>query len=257
VNTSRGPRVAVTRPAAQAGEWVARLQAAGIDAFLLPLIEIAPAADPVALVDAWAGLGRRSLVMFVSPNAVLHFFAARPHGRTWPAQVLAAAPGPGTGDALIASGLVATQIVMPSADATQFDSEALWARIHDRDWHDAHVLVVRGDGGRDWLADRLVEAGAVVETVNAYRRVVPNFEGDARAELEAASRPGGAIWLLSSSQAVDHLEQVAGGGRWAEAWAVATHPRIAARARRAGFGRVEEAGAGLAAVVACIQSMRP
>lgn len=255
MSTARGPRVAVTRPAAQAGEWVVRLQAAGIDAFALPLIEIAPAADPAALIDTWANLASRTLVMFVSPNAVLHFFAARPHGTAWPAHVLAAAPGPGTGDALIASGLVPAQIVTPSADATQFDSEALWARIHDRDWHGAQVLLVRGDGGRDWLADRLVEAGAVVQVVHAYRRVVPRFEGTARAELEAASRPGGAIWLISSSQAVDHLEQVAGARRWAEAWAVATHPRIAARARRAGFGRVEEAGAGLASVVACIQLM--
>ena len=257
MSTARGPRVAVTRPAAQAAEWVDQLQAAGIDAFALPLIEIAPATDPAALKEAWSQLAGRTLVMFVSPNAAAHFFAARPPDAAWPSHVTAAAPGPGTGDALVAAGLAPQQIVMPSADATQFDSEALWARIHGRDWHGAQVLVVRGDGGRDWLADRLVEAGATVQAVNAYRRVVPRFEGAALEALEAASRPGGAVWLLSSSQAVDHLEQVAGRGRWAEARAVATHPRIAARARRAGFGRVEEAGAGLAAVVGCIQSMRP
>jgi uroporphyrinogen-III synthase len=38
---------------------------------------------------------------------------------------------------------------------------------------------------------------------------------------------------------------------------VATHPRIAERARAAGFGHVVEAGPRFDAVVACIQSMGP
>jgi len=69
VSAPRGLRVAVTRPAVQANEWVARLQAAGIDAFALPLIEIVPAGDPEALVDAWASLASRTLVMFVSHSS--------------------------------------------------------------------------------------------------------------------------------------------------------------------------------------------
>ena len=77
------------------------------------------------------------------------------------------------------------RIVSPAVDAAQFDSEALWERLRSRDWNGARVLVVRGDGGRDWLADRLRDAGATVATVGAYRRIAPTFAADARARLGA------------------------------------------------------------------------
>jgi uroporphyrinogen-III synthase len=71
------PTVLVTRPAAQAARWVERLRAAGLDAQALPLIAIEPAADPAALQATWHDLPALALAMFVSPNAVAGFFAAR------------------------------------------------------------------------------------------------------------------------------------------------------------------------------------
>jgi uroporphyrinogen-III synthase len=65
------------------------------------------------------------------------------------------------------------------------------------------------------------------------------------------------VWLFSSSEAIANLEQAAGAGRFAAARAVATHPRIAARARSLGFAVVVEAAPGLDAVIACLQSMPP
>ncbi|HEX2541095.1 MAG TPA: uroporphyrinogen-III synthase [Caldimonas sp.] len=250
-------RVVVTRPAAQAAAWVEGLRARAVDAVALPLIEIVPAADGAPLVAAWHGLPERSLVVFVSPNAVLHFFAARPTGSTWPASLAAAAPGAGTAQALRDAGIDAAAIVAPASDARQFDSESLWQRLRDRDWTGARVLVVRGGGGRDWLTERLLEARASVDRIDAYARAVPSLDADGRAALDALVRADDVAWLFSSSQAIGHLEQLAGSGRWAAARAIASHPRIASRARQAGFGCVVEAGSGLDAVVACLQSMRP
>ena len=249
--------VLVTRPAAQAATWVAKLRERGIDAESLPLIEIAACADPSALREAWAGLAGSRLVVFVSANAVLHFFAARPPDASWPAGVEAGAPGGGTAQALRDAGVAVAAIVTPSADAAQFDSEALWDRLRGRDWRGARVLVVRGDGGRDWLADRLVEAGASVEAVSAYRRVAPAFDGAARERLDAAIARADSLWLFSSSEAIANLEQAAGAGRWQAARAIATHPRIAARARSLGFGVVVETRPTFDEVVACIQSIEP
>ena len=148
-------RVIVTRPAAQAADWVRRLEAEQIDAVALPLIGVAPAGDGAAVEAAWAMLATQRLVVFVSPNAVEHFFSVRPAGMRWPTGVLAGAPGPGTTRALLDLSVPAAQIVAPAADAAQFDSESLWRQLTAQDWQGACVLIVRGDGGRDWLGQTL------------------------------------------------------------------------------------------------------
>jgi uroporphyrinogen-III synthase len=250
-------RVLVTRPAAQARDWVERLHAEGIAAAALPLIDIAAVDDAAPLRAAWRGLEGHALAMFVSPNAVTHFFAARPADVPWPPALLAASPGPATTQALLGAGVPPARIVEPAADAPQFDSEALWLRLQARDWRASRVLFVRGDGGRDWLAERLVDAGAQVDTVSAYRRFAPRFTGAARDRLDAAIADADAVWLFSSSEAIANLEAAAGPGRFGAARAVATHPRIAARARSLGFGVVVEAAPGLDAVIACLQSIQP
>jgi uroporphyrinogen-III synthase len=249
-------KVLVTRPAAQAAEWVAQLVAAGIAAEALPLIGIAGAADAGAVAAAWQALERQALVVFVSPNAVEQFFAARPPDTSWPAAVRAASPGPGTSAALRAHGVAAARIVEPAADAPQFDSEALWARLDHDDWHGAAVTIVRGDGGRDWLAGTLRARGATVLHVAAYRRVAPALDAEASACLEQAlAEPAQHLWFFSSSEAVEHLVGLDPATRRRAASALATHPRIAATAREAGFARVHDCRPTPAAVIACIQSI--
>ena len=188
---------------------------------------------------------------------MVHFFAARSPGLAWPAGVVAAAPGPGTAEALRESGVPQAAIVAPASDAPQFDSESLWARLQGRDWRGASVLIVSGDGGRDWLAERLRQAGATVESLPAYRREAPVFAGDSALRLTQALADAAVVWLFSSAEAIANLERAAGAGRLARSRAVATHPRIAERARAAGFGRVVEAGPRFDDVVACIQSIGP
>jgi len=250
-------RVLVTRPAGQAGEWVEGLRAAGLDAVALPLIGIGPPEDPAAVREAWARLPGQAMAMFVSPNAADHFFAARPAGATWPAGVLAASPGPGTTATLKRLGVPPEAIAEPAADALQFDSEALWAVIGpSRSWAGTDVLIVRGESGRDWLAAQLAGQGARVGYVAAYRRTAPVLDVPAQQVLAAAlADPGAHLWFFSSSEAIDHLEALAPQADWRAARAVATHPRIAERARRLGVGEVTEARPAMPAVVGCIQSL--
>lgn len=257
MSAPRRPRVLVTRPAEQARLWVDRLRGAGLDAEALPLIAIAPLSDRQGLHAAWAGLGARRLVVFVSSNAVAHFFAARPADSAWPVGLVAAAPGPGTAEALSAAGLSGAAIVAPASAAPQFDSESLWARLQGRDWRGASVLIVSGDGGRDWLAERLRAAGAEVDAVPAYRREAPAFAAAEAQRLAQALADDAVVWLFSSAEAITNLARAAGSGRFASSRAIVTHPRIAERARSVGFGRVVEAGPRFDAVVACIQSIGP
>lgn len=250
-------RLLVTRPQAQAGHWVARLRQHGVDAVALPLLAIDAVANPAALQAAWRELPRYALVMFVSPNAVAHFFAARPAdlaGQPWPATTRAAAPGPGTLQALLDAGVPATLCVAPPPTATQFDSAALWAQLRDEPWGGRNVLILRGNGGRDEFGAQLRQAGASVQWVQAYHRgPAPQLDPAQHALLTAAlAQPTRHLWWLSSAEAIATLGLWVPDARWGGALALASHPRIAARAREFGFGQVIEAPPTLDAVLATL-----
>jgi uroporphyrinogen-III synthase len=259
--------VLVTRPEPQASQWVAGLAALGVCAHALPLIEIAPATDADAVRSAFAGLAASSgngaagaaLVVFVSPNAVQRFFDELPPPVTWPVGVRAACTGPGTAVALAHAGVPAAQIVSPLAQAAQFDSEALWSRLASQDWHGERICIVRGDGGRDWLADQFKAQGAVVEFVQAYHRQPSVWDVRQRGWAAAALQsPQGVCWLFSSAEGLDNLARLLPAADWSSARSLASHPRIARRARELGFGQVLEVRPELQAVArAVLQAALP
>jgi uroporphyrinogen-III synthase len=245
----------VTRPAAQAADWVQALRALGQDAVALPLLDIAPVADPAPLHAAWRALPDAHFVMFVSANAVAHFFAQAPTGLAWPPDLRAGCTGPGTSAALRAAGVPADGIVEPPPEAS-FDSESLWALLAQEHWAGRHALVVRGEEGRDWLADTLRARGATVDFVAAYRRCAPVPDAAAQALLSRAlALPAAYLWLFSSSEGVAHLRTLAPGADWSRSGALASHPRIAQTARELGFGRVGLTAPSPAAVAAAAAHM--
>jgi uroporphyrinogen-III synthase len=255
-------RLIVTRPAEQALPWVQQLQQQGCDAVALPLIHISPLPNTQPLQQAWLHVqqGRYALVMFVSANAVQQFFAAcdaqdtngpvpPPQAHRWPVGCMAGSTGPGTTAALLAHGVPASAVVAPAADAPTLDTEALWQQLRHQPWAGRQVLLVRGEDGRDWLADTLRAHGAAVQLLAAYRRSAPVLMAAEQALLQAALQaPQQHVWLLSSSEAVGYLVQLVQQGQLAQApqpgqnlhasQAWASHPRIAQTARDAGFGQV-------------------
>lgn len=262
------PRLIVTRPQPEAGRWVAALAAQGQPALALPLIEIAPLPPGAARLPSPSSLRGHAALMFVSAAAVRAFFALVP-----PAQALAPgarcwSTGPGTAAALRRAGVPEAAIDTPPEAARQFDSEALWALAQPQLRHGTRVLIVRGGdaagrpAGRDWLARTLAAAGAEVGTAVVYRRLAPAFDAALRAQVGAALAARD-VWLFSSSEAVAHLQAADRGegeraGQWRAAWAgaraIATHARIAAAARAAGFGRVQTAAPVLADVLARLRA---
>jgi uroporphyrinogen-III synthase len=157
------------------------------------------------------------------------------------------------------AGVPLAQIIEPAPDSAQFDSESLWQRLRSLDWNGVRVLIVRGDGGRDWLADTLREHGARVDFVSTYSRSAPNWGSDNQPVLDAALlRPDLHVWLFSSSEAIGHLVDRLNDLKLrlpVASRAIATHPKIAARAMDSGFGVVRESRPAIVDVIACIQSL--
>ncbi|MCX7257803.1 MAG: uroporphyrinogen-III synthase [Polaromonas sp.] len=257
-------RVIVTRPERDALHWVAQLQQSGFAAEALPLIEIAPAsgdANQQALRQAWGALPDYAACLFVSGHAVENFFKGNPalvqgggsglspelSALDLPPGLRCMAPGPGTVAALVAAGVPEAQIDAPALDATQFDSEALWQVVGQRDWTAKRVLVVRGQSpggqgassGRDWITRQWQAAGAQVDFVGVYQRQAPVFN-QARLQRAQEASADGSVWLFSSSEALANLLGLPGlqDVDWGGASAIATHPRIEDAVRAAGWGVV-------------------
>lgn len=162
-----GLGVLVTRPAAQADGLCAALGQLGATVLRLPALDIVPAAAPAALRAAAGPLDRYRWVIFVSANAVLHgasLLAALP-AQGGPGLL---AVGPATAAALAAAG---HPVVRPPDGA--YDSESLLAGPTLRDVNGAQVLIVRGEGGREHLAESLAARGARVDHAAVYRRELP------------------------------------------------------------------------------------
>ncbi|MFL9934715.1 fused uroporphyrinogen-III synthase HemD/membrane protein HemX [Paraburkholderia sp. RL18-103-BIB-C] len=264
--------VVITRPAGQSSELIRQLDAAGIATLDFPLIDIAPVADDAPLRAALAALERYALVVFVSPNAVDHAFARR--DGIWPHALPIGVVGPGSVQALARHGVAAPahRVISPTSgaddEAASFDSEGLFAAIDASlgaaSLEGKRVLIVRGDGGREWLADRLREAGAEVETVAAYRRIVPepSIGGWARVHELLAGAPH--AWLLTSSEGVRNLQELAQEHLTADeivqlkrATLVTPHPRISQTARALGFDRITVSGAGDERIVRALLAAVP
>jgi uroporphyrinogen-III synthase len=264
-------RVIVTRPKNEARQWVDAFNEGGYEAVALPLIGVLPPPDPAAVIAAWERLPSFDAVMFVSGNAVDHFFALKPSLALEFATECAIKPrafvtGPGSLSALKRAGVDVSLIDMPDREAGQFDSEALWAVVSHRVQPGYRVLVVRGSGstalaehggngdGRDWFADQVRAAGSSVEFVVSYQRRPPTLLASELAMVRDAAVDG-SVWLFSSSEAIGNLVAACPGQSWTRAKAVVTHPRIAQAARSAGFSVVCESRPTLATLMASIESI--
>jgi uroporphyrinogen-III synthase len=264
----------VTRPSGQAGALTEALQAAmesiaashseqGLQQpqiLALPLLTIVPKSDPTVAAAIRTAMETADLAVFVSPNAIE--CTMRLLGDDW--QSIAKRPvpigvvGQSSYHALERHGIgkeanLPTPIWMPENPA-QWDSEGLWEAIQNRfpSWADRRVVVFRGDGGREWLADQLQSVGAQVKAIAVYSRI-PLSESSPQWEKVLNANTDDALWILTSSEAVRHLGAVLKKqdrqDYLAGASALCPHHNIARSAKEIGFGAVLECHSGDAALV--------
>jgi uroporphyrinogen-III synthase len=248
-------KVVITRPRAQAEPFARAVAALGRDAVVLPLLDIQPLPDQSALRDALSRLDQYALVAFVSPNAIDAAFA---HIGAWPDGVAIAVLGEGSRAALAQHRVHATVYCPAPGDAS--DSEHLLQAIPLAQLAGRRVLIVRGESGRELMADGFAAAGARVTAIAAYRRAVPVLTAPFADQL-AALIEGENDWIITSSEAlrglverVRELDPVAGVAKLQQQHLIVPHARIAETARSLGLPKVTLTGAGDAGVLAALQS---
>ncbi|MBT2338163.1 uroporphyrinogen-III synthase [Pseudomonas fluorescens] len=247
-----GWRLLLTRPEDESSVLAAVLADAGIFSSSLPLLAI----EPIPLSDAGRiilqALDQYCAVIVVSKPAArlcverLRQYWPEPPDLPW------FSVGAATGQILADAGL---SVFYPDNGD---DSEALLELATLRQAvsrPDPRVLIVRGEGGRGLLAERLREQGASVDYLELYRRDVPRYAaGELLARVEAERLNA---LVVSSGQGLEHLQRLAG-----DAWPALARlplfvpsPRVAEMARAAGARTVVDCrGANAAALLAALRA---
>lgn len=228
-----GKGILVTRPREQAQALVERLHAVGARPIMFPAIEIAPPQDTDRLQQTLNGLAEFDWLIFISPTAVSRFFLALGE-RSLPSSLHVAAVGEGSARALQDKGV--DGIVHPEGKA---DSEALLALSAMQAMAGKKVLIVRGEGGRELLAETLRARGALVEYAECYRRLCP--AADTAQLMDEFARNGVDAVTATSGEVVRNLFTLLGqageGPLRGMPWFV-PHERIAEAARKLGVREI-------------------
>jgi uroporphyrinogen-III synthase len=244
-----GWRLLLTRPAEDCAALAQTLAGEGVFGSCLPLLDIVPLPVSEKIRQAMARLQRCDAVIVVSKPAarIALDLLDGSSALTMPWFSVGAA----TAQILLDHGLDAHFPV--DGD----DSEALLQLPRLREavsQPGAQVLILRGEGGRELLAERLRERGASVEYLELYRRDLPAYPPQELSRRIAAERLNGLV--VSSGQGFEHLQQMAG-----DAWPLIAQlplfvpsPRVAEQARAAGAQTVVDCrGASAAALLTALR----
>ena len=168
-NSLSGLTVLITRPSNQVESLRRAIESGGAKVLSLPLIEIRALNDAQAiqdLKDKVLQLDCYQSLIFVSNNAVS--FGGEVINNYWPQfplKVDVIAVGPTTAEA--ASERFACEVIQPTSGMT---SEDILRLPQLQDVSEKKIGIVRGQGGRELLADTLRERGAIVDYLEAYSR---------------------------------------------------------------------------------------
>lgn len=187
------PTVVLTRPEGDNARLESTLAQRGYGVVVQPLLRIAPL--PESELPDPPDLASGDVCIFISANAARMGLPTLmgpmvEHG------IVSLAVGPRTASVLEAEGLAVT---VPE----QMDSEGLLALPALTDVSDKHVVIVKGEGGRETLTETLEARGAQVEEYVCYRREVAPVDRDNFAAT--MSEAHGVVFQASSVQTLGTL----------------------------------------------------
>jgi uroporphyrinogen-III synthase len=247
-----GWRLLLTRPAEESQALAETLAQAGVFSASLPLLDIEPLPVSEENRSIIYDLAAYCAVIVVSKPAarlgleMVDEIWPQPPMQTW------FTVGAATAQILDDYGL---RVFFPEHGD---DSEALLDLPQLQDaisGYDPKVLIMRGEDGRELLAERLRERGVSVDYLPLYRRNLPQYPASVLPQRVAAERLNGLV--VSSGQGFQHLRDLAGDA-WpslAQMPLFVPSPRVAELAREAGALTVVDCrGASASALLAALRA---
>ena len=194
----RNCTIVVTRPEAQAGRLINKLESLGANVTHFPVISISAAENQQLLLTQAKALESYDIAIFISRNAAIYGSELIKQAGGWPPKTKIAAIGKGTAQQLKAQGL-ATDIVASGAA----NSENLLSTRALNSVSGKRIVIFRGNGGREILADSLRKRGAIVDYLECYERTLPKANHDILTSLWDKNNLHGII--LTSAEGLKNL----------------------------------------------------
>jgi uroporphyrinogen-III synthase len=242
-----GRNIVITRPLGQANRLSSLIQEAGGNVHLFPLLEIVPLTDYQKFDEKITQLNQVDWAIFISSNAVQNSLprVIEKLG-TVPGKLKFAAIGPKTAADLAEFGI---QNTLTPQD--RFDSEALLALPEMQQVKNQKVLIFRGIGGREVLAETLKQRGAIVEFAESYQRINPQKDLYTLEELTKQHKLDAIV--VTSSEAMRYLLDMGKDATWLKNIKLCVnHARIAEEADALGFRAFVAETSGDEAMLNCL-----
>jgi len=191
--------IAITRPADQAQKLSKLITENGGTPVLFPLIEITPLEDYGVFEQKLSELTEYDWAIFISSNAVQHGMPRLlKHFGHIPENLKFATIGPVTASELTKFGV--KDVLTPQ---DRFDSESLLRLSTMQSVKNQRIMIFRGVGGREILADTLKARGALVDFAECYQRINPQMDTNLLTTLWQNKQLHAVV--VTSSEAMRHL----------------------------------------------------
>lgn len=232
-------KLLLTRPDGKNAAMASALDALAIPYLVEPLLSVEAAAVTQAQLDE---LSRADILIFISTSAVS--FATPWLKDQWPKATYYAV-GDATADALALQGITAER-----SPADSQATEGLLTLPSLEQVSGKQIVIVRGKGGREAMADGLRLRGANVSYLEVYQRACPPL--DAPASVSRWQSFGIDTIVVTSGEVLENLINLVPKDSFAwlrDCHIIVPSARVETQARKKGLRRVTNAGAANQAAV--------
>ncbi len=229
----QGLGIVVTRPAHQAESLCEMIRAEGGRPIVYPTLEIVARELDQAASEALSDLAACRAIVFVSANAVEFGLPLLDLSILQGLEIIAV--GEKTAQRLTDAGL--QQVIYPTEGS---GSEALLElpNLSEENIRGQRILIIRGNGGRELIADALRLRGARIEYIEVYQRICPPPLSNLADEW---NRQALHSIICTSVEGVQNLQSMVGEASQSSLQAtplIVPSARVESRAQELGFKNV-------------------